>query len=160
MALKENNEVAILSRPARHFFSVFAALAAAVFAGCSGSSQLTPMGTQQGPASAVHAPLVNPASCKHYGKVLIDVDPCSVTFTASKPGPDKVTASAPKLKSHPLEKSDNCGGASGVATLTRRSGTKWTVTAGPKTGSCTAIFIYVSDSHVNGTADLSITNSI
>ena len=156
--------MAITSRPARHSFSVLAAFAAAaVFAGCSGSSQVTPTENPQGPALRMHSPLLrstNATACKHYGTVLIDVDPCSVTFNASNPGPDTVTASAPKVKTHPLEESDNCGGAAGVATLTRGSGKRWKVTAGPKTGSCTAIFIYVKASRVRGSADLSITNSL
>lgn len=139
----------------RYLLSSFAAAAAvALIAGCSGaSSPMTPSGStmQQSPAIKGHCPAHSGAR----------VTPCSVTFNASNTGPDTVTVRTPLDKKATLEESDNCGGASGVATLTRGTGTQWTVTAGPTAGSCTASFIYVSKrGKTLAYADLSITNDL
>ena len=84
-----------------------------------------------------------------------------MTFNASNPGPDTVTVRTPIDKKGKLQESDNCGGASGIATLAPGTGKQWTVTAGPTTGSCTASFIYLSKrGKTLGYADLSITNNI
>jgi hypothetical protein len=157
--------MAIPSLPARYFFSVVGALAAAaVLAGCSGSSQVNPVGTQQSPAVTMHGPLVNPGDrtrCRQHGDVRIDVDPCSITFTPSNPGPDTLTVSVPRDKKGTISESDNCGGPSGIATVTQGSGNEWAVTAGSTTGSCTATFDYANKrGKVVGSANLSITNNI
>ncbi len=117
-----------------------------------------------GDVRSLFAPLVNPADktrCRHHGDVRIDVDPCSITFDASNPGPDTVTVSVPKDKKGTISESDDCGGASGIATVTQGSGDDWTVTAGSTTGSCTATFHYATKrGKVMGSAGLSITNTI
>ncbi|MBV9718834.1 MAG: hypothetical protein JOZ77_05920 [Candidatus Eremiobacteraeota bacterium] len=85
-----------------------------------------------------------------------------MTFTASNPGPDTVTVSTPHKKKGTLTESDNCGGPSGIATVTQGSGNTWIVTAGTTAGSCTATFDYTSGKHgkVIGSAQLSITNQL
>ena len=60
--------------------------------------------------------------------------PCTITFDASNTGPDTVPVRTHEDKKGTLTESDNCGGASGVATVTRGSGDDWTVTAGPTHG--------------------------
>ena len=62
----------------------------------------------------------------------------------------------PKNKKGTLTESDNCGGASGIATVTQGSGDSWIVTAGAETGSCTATFDFTAGKHdkVVGWADL------
>ncbi len=143
------------SLPLRYLFGSFAAAAAiALVAGCSGSSSpISPVSsaTQQSPAVKGH--------CTPHGGVR--VDPCTVTFNASNPGPDTVTVRPPVDKKGKLQESDNCGGASGIATLAPGAGKQWIVTAGPTTGSCTASFIYLSKrGKTLGYANLSITNDI
>ncbi|HEV3092042.1 MAG TPA: hypothetical protein VGX91_11450 [Candidatus Cybelea sp.] len=99
--------------------------------------------------------------CKAHGGVR--VTPCSVDFTASSTGPDTVVVRTPKNKKGTLSEQDNCGGASGIATVTQGSGDDWTVTAGASTGSCLATFSFTNNGkHVKtiGWADLNITNSI
>jgi hypothetical protein len=60
-----------------------------------------------------------------------------------------------------LSEDDNCGGASGIATVTQGSDDDWTVTAGATQGSCTATFAYKNKQGKQiGYADLGITNSI
>lgn len=71
-----------------------------------------------------------------------------------------VTVRTPKDKKGTLSESDNCGGASGIATVTQGSGDQWTVTAGATTGSCTATFDFTKKNKVHGWANLAITNSI
>ncbi len=139
----------------RYLLGSFAAAAAiGLIAGCSGSSSpMTPLASamQQSPAVKDH--------CTAHGGVR--VDPCTVTFNASNPGPDTVTVRTPRDKKGTLQESDNCGGASGIATLAPGTGKQWTVTAGPTTGSCTATFSYVSKrGKTLGYADLDITNNI
>jgi hypothetical protein len=67
-----------------------------------------------------------------------------------------------KNKKGTLSEKDDCGGPSGIATVTQGSGNAWVVTAGPTTGSCTAEFDYLSFKHGKriGWAQLSITNSL
>lgn len=130
--------------------------------GCGGSqSQLNPQPAAPGAFSA-HTPIVIPAvkdHCTAHGGVR--VTPCSVDFTTSSTGPDTVVVRTPKGKKGTLSESDNCGGASGVATVTQGSGDDWTVTAGGTAGSCTATFDFTSKhGKVLGYADLAITNSL
>ncbi|HVR45470.1 MAG TPA: hypothetical protein VMT95_02330 [Candidatus Binatia bacterium] len=139
----------------RYLLGSFAAAAAvALIAGCGGSSSpMTPLGSapQQGPAVKGH--------CTPHGGVR--VHPCTITFNASNPGPDTVTVRTPIDEKGSLQESDNCGGASGIATLAPGTGKQWTVTAGPTTGSCTASFIYLSKrGKTLGYAQLSITNDL
>ena len=139
----------------RYLLSSFiAAAAVTLVAGCSGSSSspLTPMGSiPQSPAVKNHCPA-------HAG---VRVTPCMVTFNASSTGPDTVTVRTQVDKKGTLSESDNCGGDSGIATVTQGTGRQWTVTAGATSGSCTATFDYTSKrGKVLGYAGLSITNDL
>lgn len=143
-------------------FGLAAAVAAAMLAGCGGSQALGPAPAQGISSQISHSPVLTPdvkGHCPAHGGVR--VTPCSVDFTASSTGPDTVTVRTPKDKKGTLSEFDNCGGASGIATVTQGSGDDWTVTAGTTTGSCTAVFDYTNKhGKVIGHADLSITNSI
>ena len=143
-------------------FGLAAAVAAAMLAGCGGSQALGPAPAQGISSQISHSPVLTPdvkGHCPAHGGVR--VTPCSVDFTASSTGPDTVTVRTPKDKKGTLSEYDNCGGASGIATVTQGSGDDWTVSAGATTGSCTAVFDYKNKhGKVIGYADLSITNSI
>lgn len=148
----------------RYFFSILTVIvAAALVSGCSGS-QLNPQGpTQATTAQALHSPISLPmvkGHCPAHGGVR--AMPCSVDLSVSSPGPDTVVVRTPKDKKGTLQESDNCGGPSGIATVTQGTGTEWIVTAGSATGSCTATFEYLSmkKGKTLGHADLAITNSI
>jgi hypothetical protein len=173
LSSKESNQVAKSKHQARRLLTVVAAAqwvatgiaAVAIFTACSGSSAVTPVGSVgQSSAVTMHMPSVNPdhkTRCSHHGDVRVDVDPCSITFSASNPGPDTVTVNVPEDKKGTISESDNCGGASGVATVAQGSGDEWTVSAGATTGSCTATFDFANRrGKVVGSAGLSITNTI
>jgi hypothetical protein len=156
--------VATSSFSARYLLSAFAAAAAlALIAGCSGSSSpITPMGaTQQNSALTSRSPL-GPAVKNHCpAHAGVRVTPCTITFDASNTGPDTVLVRTPETKKGTLTESDNCGGASGIATVTQGSGDDWTVTAGSTTGTCTATFDYNNKrGKLRGYATLSITNNL
>ena len=135
--------------------------AAAIIAGCSGS-QMNPSAGQPGSAMQAHSPVGLPAvknHCDAHGGVR--VTPCTVTFDASNTGPDTVVTRTPKTKKGTLSESDDCGGASGIATVTQGSGNDWIVTAGLVAGTCTAEFDFTNHhGKVVGHADLSITNNL
>lgn len=148
----------------RYLLSIVTVIvAAALVSGCSGS-QLNPQApTQATAAQSLHAPIGLPTvkgRCPAHGGVR--VTPCSVDLSYSAPGPDTVTVRTPLDKKGTLNESDDCGGPSGVATVTQGSGKDWIVTAGGTTGSCTATFKYLSlkKGKTLGHADLAITNSI
>lgn len=89
----------------------------------------------------------------------ISVKPKVIFFTASNPGPVTVTVSTQQQGT--VSEVDDCGGASGVATITQNTGTsdKWTVTAGAQQGSCKALYILDNTSGQKiGHAVLHITN--
>ena len=135
--------------------------AAAIIAGCSGS-QVNPSAGQPGTAMQVHSPVGLPAvkdHCDAHGGVR--VTPCTVTFDASNYGPDTVVTRTPKTKKGTLSESDDCGGASGIATVAQGSGNDWTVTAGLTAGTCTAEFDFTNHHGKKiGWATLSITNNL
>lgn len=132
-----------------------------MLAGCGGSQALNPAPVG-GVSSSIHSPGVIPSKkdhCQAHGGVT--VTPCTVDFTASSPGPDTVAVKAPSTKKGSFSESDDCGGASGIATVSQGSGDDWTVTAGGSTGSCTATFTFKNKKgKTTGWGDLSITNSI
>jgi hypothetical protein len=146
-----------------------AAVAAALLAGCGGSQALGPAPAGGASSLVSHSPIINPdakggggkghGGCTVHGGVR--VSPCTVDFTATSAGPDTVTVRTPKNKKGVLSEDDNCGGASGIATVTQGSGDDWTVTAGATQGSCTATFAFKNKKGKQiGYADLGITNSI
>lgn len=141
----------------RYFAGAFATVAAAaLLASCSGSqAPLTPTGGQS---------LMPQVKNRCVASGGVRVTPCRVDLTASKPGPDTVTVRLPQDKKGTLSEQDNCGGASGIATVTQSTSdsAEWIVTAGGQTGSCTATFDYNAGNHgkLLGYAKLKITNSI
>jgi hypothetical protein len=139
------------------FGALTIAIAAALVAGCSGSqAPLTPAGGQ-----SMIPPQVKDHCPAHGG---VRATPCAVDFTYSNPGPVTVTIRLPKDKKGTLSESDNCGGASGIATVTVNPSdpTQYTVAAGAVTGYCTATFDYNGGKHnkLLGYANVNITNSI
>jgi hypothetical protein len=145
----------LLGRPV---FAVIALSgAAALFAGCAGSqpSGVTPQTSLQVPTQS-RVPLLPDAKCSHQGNV--KVKPCSVTLTTSNPS-TTVTVKAPKKDT--VMEQDNCGGATGVATVAQVEGSTWSVTAGATSGSCAATFTSTNKKgKQKGSATLSITNSV
>jgi len=144
---------------ARALFGFFAvAIAAALVAGCSGSQAgLTPTAGGQ----SVIPPQVKNHCPAHGG---VRANPCAVDFTYSSPGPVTVTIRVPKDKKGTLTESDNCGGASGIASVTVNPSdpNQYVVAAGATTGYCTATFNYNGGKHgkLLGYANVDITNSI
>lgn len=132
-----------------------AAVAFALLTGCGGS-QLSPQVPSQ-----MSAPNVKGHCAAHGG---VRVVPCSIDLTASSPGPDSVVIRTPKGHKGTVQESDNCGGPSGIATVTQDTTTAngWTVAAGSTAGSCTAEFDFMNGKHGKkiGWAQLSITNTI
>ncbi len=139
----------------RHLAATLAvATAAALLVNCSGGSQ-----NQVTPQAPQSAPMVKNHCSAHGG---VRVTPCTVDLTASNPGPVTVVVRTPESKKGTLGEQDNCGGASGIATVTQGSGDTWIVTAGATTGSCAAEFTFTGGKHNKkiGWATLNITNSI
>jgi hypothetical protein len=89
----------------------------------------------------------------------ISVRPHRVFFTPSNPGPVTVTVTTQKQGT--VSEIDDCGGASGIATVTQGTGDQWTAAAGAQVGQCKAAFI-LKDSNGNriGLTVLHITNFI
>lgn len=140
------------------FGALAAAIAAALVAGCSGGSQgsVTPMTGGQ----SLIAPQVKDHCPAHGG---VRATPCTIDFTASSPGPVTVTIRTPKNKKGTLSESDNCGGASGIASVTANpsNADQYIVSAGAMTGYCTATVDFTSKrGKVLGYANVDITNSI
>jgi hypothetical protein len=129
---------------------------AAMLGGCAGSqSGVTPQTSAQVPLQA-RSPIMPDKNCTFQGH--IKVKPCSVTLTVSQP---TATVATKTNKHNTVTESDDCGGPSGIATVTQGTGDTWIVTAGATTGSCTATFT-ATNKHgkVKGTATLSITNTV
>ncbi len=144
---------------ARSLFGVLAiAIAVALVSGCSGSQAgLTPAAGGQ----SVVAPQVKNHCPAHGG---VRATPCVVDFTPSSYQPVTVTIRLPKDKKGTLSEVDNCGGASGIASVTVNPSdpTQYVVAAGAVTGYCTATFNYNGGKHnkLLGYANVAITNSI
>lgn len=140
----------------RPLFASIAVLGvAAMLGGCAGSQSGVPQASTQVPAQA-RSPIMPDKNCTYQGH--IKVKPCSVTLTVSNP---TATVSTKTNKHNTVTESDNCGGATGIATVTQGTGDTWIVTAGATTGSCTATFT-ATNKHgkTKGTATLSITNNV
>lgn len=129
---------------------------AALLGGCAGSqSGATPQTSTQAQPLA-HSPIMPDKNCTYQGH--IKVKPCSVTLTVSMP---TATVTTKTNKHNTVSESDNCGGASGIATVTQGTGDTWIVAAGATTGTCTATFT-ATNKHgkTKGQATLSITNNV
>jgi hypothetical protein len=131
------------------------AFAAAIMAGCSsGSQNQLPLGS----SATVQSPMMSADSCTFKGGVR--VNPCKVVLTASQPGPDTVTLTTPHGSKGSIDEHDNCGGASGHATVTQQTTDTWVVTAGALAGDCHAKFNYFNNGRRVGWAELKIENMI
>ena len=128
---------------------------AAMLGGCSGSQSGVPQTSTQA-APQARSPIMPDKNCTYQGH--IKVKPCSVTLTVSMP---TATVTTKTNKHNTVSESDNCGGASGIATVTQGTGDTWIVAAGVTTGSCSATFT-ATNKHgkTKGQATLSITNNV
>ena len=131
--------------------------AAAILGGCSGSqSGVTPQTSTQAPLA--RSPITPAKNCTFQGH--IKVSPCSVTLTVSAPS---ATVTVKTNKHNSVTEADDCGGASGMATVTQNPSdpSQYIVTAGATAGSCSATFT-ATNKHgkTKGQATLSITNYI
>jgi len=142
----------------RSFFGASALLGAiAILAGCAGNqSPMSPTAPQS--AQSMQSSTMGFDACRQQGGVR--VTPCKVVFTASNPGPDTVTLRTPHGAKGSVVEHDNCGGVSGVATVTQGTGDTWTVTAGSTAGTCHARFNYFNNGQKVGFAVLTIVNQI
>lgn len=147
------------SMPKRSVLGALAIFAAtAVLAACSGSqSQVSPAAPQTS-AQSMQNSIFEPDACRHEGGVR--VTPCRVDFTASNSGPQSVTLRTPHGSKGSVVEHDNCGGASGIATVTQGSDDTWVVTAGATAGTCHARFNYFNNGQRVGFAVLEIKNEI
>ena len=132
--------------------------AAAVLGGCSGSqSGLTPQTSAQAPLQT-RSPITPDKNCTYQGH--IKVSPCSVVLTVSAPS---ATVTVKTNKNNSISEQDNCGGASGMATVTQNPSNpaQYIVAAGATTGSCSATFT-ATNKHgkTKGQATLNITNYV
>ena len=132
--------------------------AAAVLGGCSGSqSGMTPQASAQAPLQA-RSPITPDKNCTFQGH--IKVAPCSVTLTVSAPS---ATVAVKTNKHNSVTEADDCGGASGMATVTQNPSdpSQYIVAAGATAGSCSATFT-ATNKHgkTKGQATLSITNYV
>lgn len=132
--------------------------AAAMLGGCSGSqSGVTPQASTQVPLQA-RSPITPDKNCTFQGH--IKVAPCSVTLTASAPS---ATVTVKTNKHNTASEEDNCGGASGMATVTQNPSdpAQYMVAAGGTAGSCSATFT-ATNKHgkTKGQATLNITNDV
>lgn len=128
-----------------------------IASGCAGSQNVSPAAPATS-AQSMQTSMLGPDACRHEGGVR--VTPCKVVFTASNPGPDTVTLKTPNGEKGTVTEHDNCGGASGIATVTQGTGDTWTVTAGATAGTCRARFNYFNNGQKVGFAVLTIVNQI
>lgn len=131
-------------------------------AACSGShGQVTPAVPPAASGMQTGMPMeqsgVGPDFCRHIG--IIRINPCQISFTSSNPGPVRVTVSVQGHINGTVVVHSDCGGASGVARIKRKSNFEWEVTAGATTGSCQARFIFFHNGSKDGWAELKISNS-
>lgn len=144
----------VLTRPV---VSVAALVAAGLLAGCSGSPSLPASpGTTQLTSSFTHSGVVSPDACKSNGGVR--ATPCRVVLSASN-STVAVSLRTPQGSKGSVVEHDNCGGASGIATISGSYQT-WTVTAGSMAGSCKARFNYFNNNQLVGWAKIKIQNTI
>lgn len=131
---------------------------AAILGGCSGSqSGITPQTSAQVPLQA-RSPIMPDKNCTFQGH--IKVTPCSVTLTVSAPS---ATVTVKTNKHNSVSEADNCGGASGMATVTQNPSdpAQYIVAAGATVGSCSATFTATNrHGKTKGQATLSITNYV
>jgi len=134
-------------------------VSAAFAAGCSGSPSVpAPQGAAQFQSRlAMRSSVVEPDACKTKGGVR--ADPCLVKLDASNPGPVTVTLKTPHGSKGSVVEHDNCGGASGIASISG-SGQSWSVTAGSQAGACHAHFNYFNNNQRVGWVRITIKNSV
>ena len=131
------------------------AAVAALFAGGIAVCQPAQAGVLVAHPVHVVSTFGNP-TCRHHGGAR--VNPCTLDFTATSPGPFMVTTFNEQGKKASFSEQDNC---TGIATVVSEGSNQWLVSAGPYAGSCTATFtITNAKGKVVGTAELNITNSL
>ncbi|HEX3370570.1 MAG TPA: hypothetical protein VHS56_13405 [Candidatus Cybelea sp.] len=142
-----------------------AALAAGAFlAGCGGSQgQMSPA---IAPATSAGAKVglpdaqsgIGPDFCRHSG--IVRVSPCKVAFTPSNSGPVELTVSLELRARGTVVDHNDCGGATGVAKVIRRSNFKWRVVAGASAGTCVARLRFFHNGDKDGWAEVDIKNTL
>ncbi|HEY2555242.1 MAG TPA: hypothetical protein VGI15_08320 [Candidatus Cybelea sp.] len=142
-----------------------AALAAGAFlAGCGGSQgQMSPAiapATNAGARAGMPAAQsgIGPDFCRHSG--IVRVSPCKVAFTPSNSGPVELTVSLELRARGTVVDRNDCGGASGVARVIRRSNYNWRVMAGATAGKCVARLIFFHNGNKDGWAEVDINNTL
>lgn len=146
-------------RPLLGALSIIAA--AGMLAACGGpQTSLNPQGPTQSNSAANGRSLsvIEPDVCQNSGGVR--VAPCRIRFSAGNPGPDTVNVRTPGGSKGMVTEIDQCGGASGKATITQGTGNSWIVTAGPTAGRCKARFNYFNNNQKVGWAILRINNTL
>jgi len=130
--------------------------AAAMLGGCGGS-QAGGVAPQTSTFQA-RSPITPDKNCTYQGH--IKVTPCTVTLSVSSP---TATVTVKTNKHNSVSEADDCGGASGMATVTQNPSdpAQYVVTAGATAGSCSATFT-ATNKHgkTKGQATLSITNYV
>ncbi|HXO18187.1 MAG TPA: hypothetical protein VN909_08445 [Candidatus Dormibacteraeota bacterium] len=117
--------------------------ACALFAGCSGSSQMPAAAGLPSVSNSMATPADhgrNHQGCPNDGG--IHVMPCRVTFDTNNPGPADVVVTRDGDgggNHHAIKESDDCA-SRGIATVTKDTDRLYTATAGSTAGSCTATF--------------------
>lgn len=131
---------------------------AALLAGCAGSHQFGPTTssdfTTQAPLSHASSPGA-PDLCRHVG--VISATPCQVKFTSA--GSQDVTIAVKGHMRGTVTQHNNCGGSSGVASISRVSNLDWKVTAGSTNGTCRVRFNFYHDGNNEGFAIVRIDNA-
>jgi len=142
----------------RLVFTTATVVAALALTACGGTqSALSPaLSTQSSQTVGARLP-IGDDTCRTQGGVR--ATPCRVQLTASNPGPIAVTLRTPHGSKGSVVEHDNCGGASGIATITG-SGSSWSVNAGATIGSCKARFNYFNNAQKVGWARITIQNQV
>lgn len=132
-----------------------ASAVAALFAGTLLTAQPAKAGVVLMHPAHVVNPFKNP-TCRHHGGAR--VDPCTLDFNATNPGPFLVTTFNAKGKKATFSEADTCGG---IASVVSQGSDQWLVSAESFGGTCAATFT-MSNSHgkVTGTAVLNITSEL
>ena len=96
-------------------------------------------------------------ACRHVG--IIALSPCHLTFSSSGPNHAVVTVTVQHHINGTVVEHNDCGGAAGVAKISRRTNVRWVVTAGATSGNCEARFNFYHNGNKEGWALLQITNN-
>jgi hypothetical protein len=143
--------------------------ASALFAGCSGNSQMPATGGMPPGATSMQSPSDHGRDhrgCPNDGGVT--VTPCHITFDTNNPGPATVMVTHDGRDDRGRDRQriverDNCASRN-IATIARNSNRVYTVAAGAVAGSCSARFSDDGngndDSGPGGDGNLRIVNNL